>query len=150
MKVSVSVRRSRGVKRSRIPAFTLGKTLISSPALLTVSWIRSTVVDSTPKVLAPLRSMVSPGPRIDRKLSCAWLDVWKKLSLYSSDARRVGWNSMVLPRTVLIVGANAPGSDRVGIPVKPGVPGKAGRPGTGRGRGGGILRCEGAGGRRGG
>src|SRR6266446_1597106 len=146
MNVSVMVRLSRGVKRYRIAAFTLGKTFTSSPEFFAVSCTKSTVVDSEPKVLAPLRSMMNPGPRIDRKLSCAWLDVWKKLSLYSSDARRVGWNSRVPPRTVVIVGANAPGSDRFGIPVKPGVPGKPGAPRTGTGRGAGIFVCEGAGG----
>src|SRR6266481_2146687 len=87
----------------------LGNTLTSSPLFLAVSCTRSTVVVSEPNVRAPLSRRRNPGPSVDRKLSCAWLDVWKKLSLYSSETRAVGWNSRVAPRTVVIVGAKAPG-----------------------------------------
>jgi hypothetical protein len=45
---------------------------------------------------------------MDRKLSSAWLSLWKKLSEYSSEARAVGWNSRRAPRTVVTVGASRP------------------------------------------
>src|SRR5258705_10456553 len=127
----------------------LGNTLTSSPLFLAVSCTRWTVVVSEPNGRAPLSRMRNPGPSVDRKLSCAWLDVWKKLSLYSSETRAVGWNSRVAPRTVVTVGAKAPGSVRLGIPTYPGVPGKPGAPRTGIGRGAGIFVCDGAGGRGG-
>jgi len=47
----------------------LGKTLMSSPLFETVSWTRSTVVDRVPKVRAPFRRSVKPGPKVERKFS---------------------------------------------------------------------------------
>ena len=69
--VSVKVRASRGVSAYRMAAFMLGKTFTSGPLCSTVSWTRSTVVDNAPKVRAPFRSTVNPGPKIERKLSRA-------------------------------------------------------------------------------
>jgi len=65
-------------------------------------------------------------------LSSARLDVWKKLSEYSPASRSVGWNSRVAPRTVVMVGANAPGIVNPGTPTYPGPPG-APVPGNGAG-----------------
>jgi len=66
------------------------------------------VVDNAPNVLAPFRKRVKPGPRIVRKFSWAWLEVWKKLSEYSSASRAVGWNSRVAPRMLVTVGGRSP------------------------------------------
>ena len=64
------------------------------------------------------------------------------MSEYSSESRSVGWNSRVAPRTVVMVGAKAPGIVNPGIPTKPGAP--PGPPGPSSGAG--MFVWEGAGG----